>query len=171
MKRCTKCGEEKVEGEFYTQRNGYTWTKCRVCVRKRVRSYQRGNREKHLASRRRWGAEVGRWSQALSNARQHAKRNGHISCNATSRELEAAFTGKCHVCQVPEIECNHRLRMDHCHETGEFRGWLCHECNVAASLLKDSPEIMRKLVKYIERSKMEGSCVNDLREDGFEFFN
>lgn len=41
-------------------------------------------------------------------------------------------------------------RWDHNHRTGQFRGWLCHQCNVALGLLQDSPELLRKAANYVE---------------------
>ena len=39
---------------------------------------------------------------------------------------------------------------DHNHETGQFRGWICHPCNVILGLAKDSPEALRRLANYLE---------------------
>lgn len=107
-----------------------------------------------------------RFSQALSASRKAAKYGDHVPCNATEDEIREAFTGFCHnpECQMPEVECMQKLHLDHCHKTGEFRGWLCRGCNSMAGFSGDSPEILRGLAEYIEQSKTEGSCVNDFKE-------
>lgn len=43
-----------------------------------------------------------------------------------------------------------RLHMDHDHTTGKFRALLCGGCNSALGFLKESPERMQGLKKYIE---------------------
>lgn len=46
---------------------------------------------------------------------------------------------------------NNRLFVDHNHKTGEVRGLLCQGCNASVGLAKDSPEVLRKLAKYLEK--------------------
>lgn len=52
---------------------------------------------------------------------------------------------KCEVC-----ESSIRIVYDHSHETNKFRGWLCNACNVALGLVKDDPEVLRALARYLE---------------------
>lgn len=55
--------------------------------------------------------------------------------------------GGCKICgSVPDA----RLAVDHCHETGNFRGLLCSHCNVALGLFGDNPERLRRAAKYLE---------------------
>lgn len=50
-----------------------------------------------------------------------------------------------------------RIILDHCHGTGNFRGWLCDKCNFSLGLADDDPKILRKMAKYLERyGKAEG---------------
>jgi hypothetical protein len=54
----------------------------------------------------------------------------------------------CEVCGRPRGKT---LCIDHDHETGVFRGWLCQQCNMAAGLVKESPDTLRKLASYLEQ--------------------
>jgi hypothetical protein len=40
--------------------------------------------------------------------------------------------------------------VDHCHSTGFIRGILCHNCNTALGRVKDDPEVLRSLARYLE---------------------
>lgn len=44
-----------------------------------------------------------------------------------------------------------RVAFDHCHKTGEFRGWLCINCNTALGLVHDDKKHLLKLVEYLSR--------------------
>tara|TARA_R100000734_G_C3276541_1_gene71222 strand:+ start:121 stop:516 length:396 start_codon:yes stop_codon:yes gene_type:complete len=40
--------------------------------------------------------------------------------------------------------------LDHCHETLEFRGWLCDRCNMALGCLGDTVESLERALKYLK---------------------
>ncbi len=41
------------------------------------------------------------------------------------------------------------LHLDHDHETGEFRGWLCYSCNVGLGLLGDNAAAVFRVLAYL----------------------
>lgn len=43
-----------------------------------------------------------------------------------------------------------KLVVDHCHQSGTVRGLLCHNCNRALGLFKDSKESLLSAVAYLE---------------------
>jgi len=57
-------------------------------------------------------------------------------------------------CEVCGSDAGHGkgLSWDHDHTTGRFRGWLCHPCNLILGQCKDSPQRLRALAEYLERS-------------------
>ncbi len=134
---CKKCNEEKSKSVFLENGNV-----CHPCLKKKLEMWQK----KH--------ATENRFAVALQQSIGSAKRGNYEPCNATKEEVKSAFTGRCFVCGIPEIECTRKLSLDHCHGTGIFRGWLCRNCNSAAGLLRDSPQIARILAEYIERSSV-----------------
>jgi hypothetical protein len=52
-------------------------------------------------------------------------------------------------CQICGSE--KRICFDHCHASGEFRGWICTKCNTILGWAKDDPALLRKLAGYLER--------------------
>jgi len=95
--------------------------------------WRRKNKREYTEVIRRW-TRANRFRIAINSSRNAAKRLGYSQCTATVKEIEAAFTGYCHVCGLSESEHNGKLHMDHDHETGEFRGWLCRSCNAKDAL-------------------------------------
>ncbi len=45
------------------------------------------------------------------------------------------------------------LCLDHCHETGKFRGYLCFKCNTAIGKLGDDFEGVLNALSYLARAK------------------
>lgn len=54
---------------------------------------------------------------------------------------------RCEICN--ELPKKRALALDHCHETGIFRGWLCHRCNIAIGLFKDRPRFLLLAFQYL----------------------
>ena len=52
----------------------------------------------------------------------------------------------CQVCGSTKKIC-----VDHCHETGRLRGFLCDACNKSAGLLQDDANRLRALADYLEK--------------------
>jgi hypothetical protein len=60
-------------------------------------------------------------------------------------------TGACDLCgTIPTGDPWNCLNLDHDHESGELRGWLCGPCNRALGLLRDDPKLLRRAAKYVE---------------------
>ena len=61
--------------------------------------------------------------------------------------------GACEICGVEPP--NHGLHLDHDHETGAFRGWLCRSCNTAVGLAGDDPARLRAMADYLDRKNRQ----------------
>lgn len=53
--------------------------------------------------------------------------------------------GMCGVCQRRDA-----TDLDHCHDTGQFRGLLCAACNRILGTVQDDPALLRALADYID---------------------
>ena len=110
------------------------------------------NKEELRDYRKAWRSTfVGRCKQAIYDARKQAKKYGHAALISTVDEMIRAWTGRCHVCMRSDSDCGpKRLGADHCHATGEFRGWVCLPCNATMGNCNDSPELLRRLAEFLE---------------------
>ncbi len=150
MRVCNKCGLEKEASGFPEHKKRHAI--CLDCRAERQREWNCGHKREKKKIARKY-VQGNRFAIALKSSQAQAKRGEYLPCNSTPGEISAAFTGRCHVCGVPEAECVRRLSMDHCHETGEFRGWLCDNCNRALGHMRDSPNLILSLLQYTEQSQ------------------
>ncbi len=58
--------------------------------------------------------------------------------------------GCCGICKKSIEELDRKLFIDHCHDTGEIRGLLCHNCNIGLGAFKDSKDSLIAAVKYLK---------------------
>ena len=67
------------------------------------------------------------------------------------RDRLAAQEGKCAICKTETPGGHGRFHVDHDHATGEFRGILCHRCNVGLGYMKDDPVILQGAISYLAK--------------------
>lgn len=64
---------------------------------------------------------------------------------------------RCAICGVVPDSKNSRARdgfsIDHCHVSGRVRGLLCLNCNTGIGMLKESEEILKAAIKYLQNNK------------------
>jgi len=58
----------------------------------------------------------------------------------------------CPICKKPSIPyVTANLVIDHDHDTGNAREWICDSCNTGLGRFKDSIELMQEAIKYLKR--------------------
>ena len=134
-KACTKCGNTKAHTEF-GMHNNLRRSVCKICEVKsqseRYKNFTQEQRERRR-SRRHQLAQVKRTNQSSEEkAAETAKlrkalRKKHYGPDFDEDKLYAAQEGKCALCgTLKELE---EFELDHDHETGVLRGYLCKNCN------------------------------------------
>jgi hypothetical protein len=60
--------------------------------------------------------------------------------------------GLCDICDKPARgdKTGRRLSVDHDHATGKFRGFICHNCNVALGLVHDDKDVLVRMIEYLD---------------------
>jgi hypothetical protein len=161
---CNKCGESKPQDDFYKQprnKSGYMGH-CKICEQARKNSNNRKHKEadpEKWAERRRGYVKTYKKRhpdrQAAYDHRRNLRRKYGITPE-TYAELLARQGGKCAGC-LSEPR-NKRFAVDHDHSCCPnqqtcgncIRGLLCGNCNTALGLLRDSEEILARLLQYVK---------------------
>ena len=61
----------------------------------------------------------------------------------------------CLLCGEHESKQRHgKLVVDHCHDTGTYRGLLCSSCNLGLGKFYDKIEVLKKAIKYVKDSSI-----------------
>ncbi len=56
---------------------------------------------------------------------------------------------RCPICTKINISGMKRIVLDHCHETGNVRGWICESCNTGIGRFDDDPELLERASKWV----------------------
>lgn len=107
----------------------------------RQTAYQKAlSPEKKKAIQQRW-RDRNRESERL-----RARKKNHRNLPTPTR----AEPTSCECCGKPDRRA---LALDHCHETGQFRGWLCSNCNLGIGKIGDSIEALERALAYLKRGR------------------
>ena len=122
---CIKCGEEKLLTEFATRYSG-----------------NNGNCE---------------YRNDCKDCQKHATKQ--VSKLRKLHPMPDIETHVCPICERNRHEIdgfkdnpknNHPWVLDHDHETGQFRGWICSYCNVGLSRFKDNINALQRAIQYVK---------------------
>lgn len=134
---------------------------CRRCEAKRSRNYRNrlSPEERKRRSAASYAAEKARLAADPDWKIRKQLRSACRTLGLPFEEVLAAWEAHgrtCDICHKPaEDEKGRRLAIDHDHETGEFRGFLCGSCNTGMGLLSDDPARLRAAADYLERRTSE----------------
>lgn len=161
-KCCKRCNIEKLASEYYPHR--------RVCKDCHNAAALRHQNENPIAHRKNSAAFYVRHAERLRKAalvyKQENREKVLASARKTGRSRRLKFLGitdahlneaieaqggLCAVCRTREVHLNggRQVHIDHCHQTGKFRGILCSGCNTAIGRLGDTLAGVEAAAKYL----------------------
>jgi hypothetical protein len=134
--KCRACGST----DFGTR------NRCKPCRAKAAREAWARNGD---ASRAKNRVRMREWRRANPHKRCAQDRRRRYKVDASEFEAMLAAQGHaCAVCREPQPNC-----LDHCHETGAFRGVLCRKCNAGLGQFRDDPALLRAAALYVEQRR------------------
>lgn len=83
------------------------------------------------------------------------RRVGGRAHSSAAKKLMQSLNMKRPPIGTPCENCNkstEKLIFDHDHDTNEFRGWLCYQCNTAIGNLGDTIEGLKRAIRYLEKN-------------------
>jgi len=131
MKTCPNCKVDKALDEYWKNQSS-----CIECMKWKQKNY--------------WGSRT-----PQKRLEQHLKYKYGISPEQFLETWDKQ-EGSCAICKdaLPDLLTYESRRrgyaIDHNHDTGEFRGILCLECNTLLGMAGDSPDILKDAIAYLE---------------------
>ncbi len=116
-------------------------------IAKRKKYYEK-NREKELERRRKYARE--NRGKLTQKKREWSLKNIYGITIEQFDEMLKKQKNKCAICKTNK-PTGKGFGVDHNHRTGKIRGILCHHCNIALGGFKDSPELLREAISYLEK--------------------
>jgi len=128
---CPKCERWLMPEDFIWRKNGSRYGYCRGCT----------------------GRAKAEWNEANPDRIRIYNKARRFSMTPDEYlEFAATLPTLCEGCGAKEGDSTGRaLATDHNHETDDFRGILCKDCNQAIGLLHDNPALLRRLADYLEQ--------------------
>lgn len=149
IKKCTLCKEEKPLSSFRNRGGSQKHlfkSKCNSCLYKEHRVWAEENKDRVYEYRKK-----DTWTLAKRCARR----------GITPLQLVEKYEQQNNCCEICKLKIElSESAIDHNHETGEFRGILCKQCNRALGMFKDNSQILKNAVDYLEKfgSYASASC-------------
>ena len=149
-KVCTMCGEEKSLALFRSRGGELKHllkSRCNSCLYSEHRRWVESNPDRVREYRTKDS-----WTLAKRCARRGITPEQLIERYERQEEC-------CAICKT-EIELIDSA-IDHNHETGEFRGVLCKQCNRALGMFGDSTSVLKNALEYLESFGSYGGASRD----------
>jgi len=125
-------------------------------ISNRRKEYREKNKEKIRENHSKWYNSIGKDYKSdpknVMNSRASViKKKYGISIDELSDMLDKQ-KGCCKICGETLIrpDSQNSYHIDHNHDTGDVRGLLCSNCNMAIGLMYDNPEIVMSVYNYLK---------------------
>lgn len=114
--------------------------------------WRRANPDKDKANRKRYRIKNPE-KVKTHNRNSLLKREYGITQDVYDLTLETQ-NGACALCFRPNADTGkQKLNVDHCHESGKFRGLLCGKCNRGLGAFNDDIDLMERAFLYLKKHK------------------
>ena len=129
-KQCSKCKEIKSLDNFSKDKQHSSGLKsaCKTCSAFRFKEWREAN---------------------LDKVREKDKIKMLVKKYKISKEEATVYTntrvGECSICKKEAFRV-----VDHCHTTGEIRGFICSPCNSMLGYAKDNIKTLENAIQYLK---------------------
>jgi hypothetical protein len=144
--KCTECSRNEASNGAFCD-SCFNETKiCRKCQqRKSIFKFEKNQKSiRGKVSRRGECKECRKWKRPIPSKLRKEYEKIHPE----------PLMGKpfyCPVCQHTIIrQFKNDVTLDHSHETGEIRGYICRQCNSNIGMMDESVNILERAIKWIQ---------------------
>lgn len=167
---CLVCGRSPEDGAEFDvgavrRGRGYRKSYCRPCATRKACEHDRQHPEKMSARqarraprdwpaerRRRWGSDADKMRDRIR--RSSIRKNFGISLEDYKFRFESQG-GLCAICDakisLDRVPGSPHACLDHDHETGRLREFLCNRCNVMIGMAREDIDVLLSAISYLER--------------------
>ena len=144
--KCTECSQSKATHREFCN-SCYNETKiCRRCQqRKSIFEFEKN--QKSIAgkiSRRGECRECRKWKKPIPMKARLEYEKKH-----PRPPIGESF--HCPVCEKTTIrQFKNDVTLDHSHENGKIRGWICRQCNSSIGMMDEDISILKRAIKWIQ---------------------
>lgn len=168
MKTCARCGEAKPLEDFSPDKRARDgrYGACKACNKVAAKVKRDADPTAHRQAVRKWKAKPENAESVARSVREWHERNPEAHLQAQRRydaqrrygisvdEYEERLKGQrfCAICGT-ENPGTRGFHLDHDHETGQVREFLCGACNMGLGQFGDDPDRLLAAAMYLMRHK------------------
>jgi hypothetical protein len=144
--RCWKCEKLKAPNEFHNDKTKH-WGlsgECKKCRYDALKVWRKSNPERDTTNRLRE-----RTRNKLKRRLKGWREKGIVFTLEEYSEIKTKQGGKCAICFRSDEGHKKALAVDHDHRTGKVRGLLCGSCNLGIGYFKDSVDLLKSAIGYL----------------------
>ena len=146
--------QEHSKNYYQTHKEHWIMTREKM---DRANELERKRRAESVEERIKHREEVKLWQKANPDKRKANRLKVYGMTLEEFNDLLTAQGGKCAICGMSDTSDPKVFPfVDHCHSQKHVRGILCINCNHGIGQFKDSPALLRKAAKYVERNGLFG---------------
>ena len=147
-KFCPACKETKPRVEF--NKSSFTLhglsVYCKPCSVTRHETWRKNNLKKAAADSKKWREANPR------SSKDHSLRARYGVPLGWYEETLQAQEGKCACCRSNKPGGRGDFHVDHCHNTNDVRGLLCHSCNIGIGNFDHDINRLKLAIEYLTRT-------------------
>lgn len=159
MKTCIKCNETKEVIEFHLKR-GKPQAQCKTCRAQYMKTLYQNNVDVEKQKRKTW-YEANKEKVLAKMKADRVENKDEINLKRRLQKYGLTMQQHIDILAEQDSKCANKLcvskitdlDIDHCHKSGEVRGYLCGHCNTAIGLVKESTESLKGLIDYLNKCK------------------
>jgi len=131
-KICTKCKKEKPITEYFNDKQKYDGKRpdCKVCNTLQCTAWNRANKDRH---------------------RYYSIKHLYGVTQEIEQQMLYDQDNSCAICKINFSLLSKKFCIDHCHDSGNYRGLLCEKCNQGLGKFNDNIEYLKSAILYLEK--------------------